>query len=112
MIGPDPGWAWHVVSSVELPDDDPRLKDVVTGLVMARAAAFGRGAIVEDVEAALAICGFGEDHRPDLDERRRRWIEAASHDKRPGATALTEVDIKLLMEKPERIRWAVRHRDS
>lgn len=112
MTGPDPGWAWKVVSGATLPDDDPRLRLVVVGLVMARAAAFGRGAVAEDVEAAIAMCGFGEDDRPDLDARREHWLEATAHEKRPGATAVSEVEMKLLVQKPERIRWAVRHRDS
>jgi hypothetical protein len=109
LIGPDPGWAWKVVDGHTLPDDDPRLRPLVVGLVMARAAAFGRAAVPEDVEAALAICGYGEDARPGLEEQRERWLDATSHDSRPGATALSEVDLKLLMDKPERIRWAGRH---
>lgn len=112
MTGPDPGWAWKVVSRADLPDDDPRLVRLVTGLVMARAAAFGRGAVSEDVEAALAMCGYGEDDRPDLAARRDRWLEATAHEKRPGATAVSEVDLLLLVQKPERIRWALRHRES
>lgn len=112
VIGPDHGWAWKVVSGADLPDDDPRLRMVVTGLVMARAGALGRAAIAQDVEAALAIAGFGEESRPDLDERRQKWLEASGHDQRPGATAVSEVDLSMLIQKPERIRWAVRHTAS
>lgn len=112
ITGPDPGWAWRVVNAANLPDDDPRLRDVVVGLVMARAAALGRGAVGEDVEAALALCGFGEEDNPELVKRRHRWLEAVAHDKRPGATAVSEVDMSLLIDKPERIRWANRHAES
>src|SRR5690606_39246083 len=109
MIGPDPGWAWKVVSKYDLPDDDPRLVHVVTGLVMTRAAAFGRAALVEDVEAALAVRGFGADGSNALQEQLGHWRDASSHDKRPGATALAEIDLGLLIQKPERIRWILRH---
>lgn len=109
LTGPDPGWAWKVVDSHPLPDDDPRLRVLVGGIVMARAAALGRGAVPEDVEAALAMLGYGEEARADLVSRRELWLEATAHDRRPAATALSEIDIRLLMDKPERIRWAIRH---
>ncbi len=112
LIGPDPGWAWKVVDAYQLPDGDPRLRAVVGGLVMARAAAFGRGAIPEDVEAALALCGYDGEVRPELVKRRERWLEAAAHDMRPGATAVSEADLRLLIDKPERIRWANRHTET
>lgn len=104
--GPDPGWAVHLVRITDLPDDDPRLEQVVIGLVMARAAGMGRAAIPEDIEAALVLCGYGEEPRSDLVERRKRWLAAVPHDKRPGATAVAEVDRDLLMAKPEQIRYA------
>lgn len=104
--GPDPGWGLHLVNKAELPDSDPRLRSVVAGLVLARAAALGRAPIPEDIEAALMLCGYGEDDAPDLVDRRERWLEAASHDKRPGATAVSEVDRDLIVNKPEQIRYA------
>jgi hypothetical protein len=104
--GPDPGWGIRLVNSVELPDDDPRLRSVVTGLVLARAAALGRAPVPEDIEAALVLCGYGDEVSSDLVERRERWLEAASHDKRPGATAVSEVDRDLIVNKPEQIRYA------
>jgi hypothetical protein len=110
--GSDPGWAWRVVRGADLPDDDPRLRLVLVGLVMARAAALGRAAVSGDVDAALALCGYGSEERPDSIARRRRWLEATAHETRPGATAVAEVDRRLLIEKPERIRWADRHSES
>lgn len=110
--GPDPGYASKLVARTELPDPDPRLKAVVTGLVMARAAALGRAAIPEDIEAALVICGFGDDARPELIVRRRRWLEATAHEQRPGATAVAEIDRDFLINSPGRIRFAYRLREA
>jgi hypothetical protein len=112
MTGPDPGWASKLVAGADLPDDEPALRSVVTGLVMARAAALGRAAVPEDIEAALVMCGFGEEATPEALARRRRWLAAVPHDAWPGQTAVVEVDRELLMEKPERIRWALRHGDK
>lgn len=108
IAGPDPGWAWKVIDSFGLPDDDPRLRRVVGGLVMARAAALGRGAVAEDVEVALALCGFGEESSPGLVSRRERWLEASAHERRPGATAVAEVDLDLLVQHQDHVRRTVR----
>lgn len=110
--GPDPGWGLRLVREAELPDDDPNLGSVVSGLVLARAAASGRAPVPEDIEAALALCGYGEDAPDELIERRRRWLAAAPHDKRPGATAVSEVDRELIVNKPEQIRLAYRLTDQ
>jgi hypothetical protein len=106
--GPDPGWAVKLVAKAKLPDDDPRLRDVVTGLVIARAAAFGRAAVKEDIDAALVLCGYGDESRPELAERRRRWLAATAHDSRLGATAVAEIDPHVITAKPEQIRYAHR----
>ena len=106
--GPDPGWALKLVGRANLPDDDPRLREVVTGLVLARAAASGRAPIPEDVDAALVLCGYGDGVSPELVERRERWLTAAAHDKRPGATAISEVSRALLVNKPDQISYALR----
>lgn len=108
--GPDPGWALKLVGRAELPDDDPALRDVVTGLVLARAAASGRAPIPEDIEAALVLCGYGDDAPPEIVNRRERWLAAVAHDQRPGATAVAEVDRNLIVNKPEQIRYAQRLR--
>jgi hypothetical protein len=106
--GPDPGWAVKVVDQAGLPSDDPALRSIVIGLVQARAAAHGRAAVPEDVDAALVLCGYGEDVSPALVERRERWMLATSHDQRPGASAVAEVDRDLIAAKPEQIRYALR----
>lgn len=108
-IGPDPGYGMKLVNNADLPDDDPDLRKVLTGLVLARAAALGRAPMMEDVEAALVLCGFDEDAPSDVVERRKRWLDAAPHDQRPGATAVKEVDKETLVMKPDRLRYAIRH---
>lgn len=100
--GPDPGWALKLVGRTELPDDDPRLVKVVTGLVQARAAAFGRAAIPEDIDVALSLCGYGPKAPPGSEDRRARWLEATAHEQRFGATAVSEVGRDELMQRPGR----------
>jgi hypothetical protein len=106
--GSDQGWAYVLVDRATLPDDDPRLRVVVLGLVMARASASGRAPVPQDIDAALMLCGFGDDARPELVARRERWLAAVAHDSRPGQTAIGEVDRELITAKPEQIRYAHR----
>ncbi len=106
--GPDPGWALKLLARIELPDDDPKLSAVVSGLALARAAALGRAPIGEDIDAALVLCGYGVDAGDELVARRQRWLAAVPHERRPGETAVSEVDARLLVSKPEQIRYAYR----
>lgn len=108
--GPDPGWGLKILAEVELPDDDPRLHDVVAGLMLARAAALGRAPVPEDIEVALILCGFGYEPPTSVVEARERWLEAAAHDRRPGATAVGEVDRNVLVLKPESVIATLRAR--
>jgi hypothetical protein len=108
-VGPDPGWATKLVRASQLPEDDPALEAVVVALVMTRAATLGRAAVPEDIEAALVVCGYYDEAPREIMARRRRWLEAVPHDRRPGQTAVSEVDRALLADRPERIRWAHRH---
>jgi hypothetical protein len=110
--GPDPGWGLRLLTDTALPDDDPRLFKVVSGLVLARAAASGRAPIPEDIDVALALCGYGVETRADIVERRNRWLDATAHETRPGATAVSEVDKDLLVNKPEQVRYAMRRSDK
>lgn len=107
--GPDPGWGLRLLNQVELPDDDVHFREVVAGLMLARAAALGRAPVAQDIEVALALCGYGYDSPAEVHERRERWIDAAAHDSRPGATAVAEVDKDLLTRRPEQIAYALRH---
>lgn len=108
--GPDPGYGMKLVNNADLPDDDPDLRKVLTGLVLARAAALGRAPVIEDVEVALVLCGYDDGAPPsDVVERRKRWLDASPHDQRPGATAVKELDKETLVMKPDRLRYALRH---
>ena len=107
--GPDPGYGLKLVNNAELPEDDPDLRKVLAGLVMARAAALGRAPMKEDLEVALILCGYDEDAPDDVVERRLRWLEASAHEQRPGATAVAEVDQSTLVMKPDRLRHSLRH---
>jgi hypothetical protein len=107
--GPDPGWGMRLVNHADLPDEDPDLRRVLSGLVMARAAALGRAPVKEDLEVALILCGYDADPPAEVVERRERWLAASPHEHRPGATAVAEVDKETLVMKPERLRYALRH---
>ena len=101
---PDGGWALRLINAVELPDDDPDLKSVLTALTIARAGALGRGPVLEDLEVALALSGYGYEAPADVVERRERWKAAVPHEVRPGLTAVGEVDRELLVNKPDQVR--------
>lgn len=107
--GPDPGWGLKLVNSADLPDDDPDLKKVLTGLVLARAAAWGRAPVREDLEVALVLCGYDDDPPEHVVQSRKRWLDASPHEQRPGATAVAEVDRQILMMTPGEARFALRH---
>lgn len=107
--GPDPGWGIKIVNNAELPDDDPNLRRVLIGLVLARAAASGRGPVREDLDVALILTGYDADAPQSLIDRRKRWIEASPHEQRPGASAVAEIDKSQLILKPDRLRYAIRH---
>ncbi len=106
---PDAGWAMRIINAAELPSEDPNLKLVLAALMVARAAAAGRGPTNEDLEVAIVLCGYGYEAKPEVIERRDRWVEAVSHDLRPGQTAVSEVDVELIVNKPEQVRWALSH---
>ncbi len=109
---PDGGWALRILSEAELPDDDHRLKPLLGGLMMARAAALGRAPVPQDLEAALTLCGYGFDAPPEVVERRERWLAAVPHEVRPGETAVADVDRVLIANSPEQIRWALGHKTA
>lgn len=105
--GPDPGWGLKIVNRADLPEDDDDLRDVLTGLVLARAAALGRAPVKGDLDVALALCGYGFEAPEWVTERRRRWLEASPHENRSGASAVAEVDKATLMANPDQVRAAL-----
>ncbi len=88
--GPDTGWALRVISHADLPHIDSGLRHVLAALMGARAAHFGRAPIHADLQEALDLVGLGADPRPELEERRRRWVAAIAHEKSPGRRAVAE----------------------
>lgn len=111
-IGPDPGWGLRILEMAELPEDDEDLREVVAGLTLARAANLGRAPVPEDIKVALTLCGYGFEAPKEIVDRRLRWMEATNHDKRPGATAVAEVDRDLLVQSPEKVAYALRRLDK
>lgn len=107
--GPDPGWGLKLIGNTSLPSDDEHLREVVIGLTLARAAVFGRAPVPEDIDVALALCGYGFEAPEQVIEQRDHWVEAAAHDRRPGATAVAEVDRDLLRETPARVHAILKH---
>jgi hypothetical protein len=106
---PDGGWAMRIIRASDLPDEDPDLKLVLAALMVARAAALGRGPIKEDLDVALVLCGYGFEAKPEVIQRRHRWLKAVHHDVRPGESAVAEVDVDMIVNKPEQVRWALSH---
>lgn len=105
--GPDPGYALRLISLIGLPEDDDRLRRVVTGLMLARSAELGRAPVPEDLAVALMLCGYGDGLPGHLVKRRRRWLDAVPHEQRPGETAVAEIDRDLLALTPAQIREAL-----
>lgn len=103
---PDAGWALRLIraKAAEIPGLDDELEAVLAALMVARASIYGRAPVPEDLEAAKLLCGIGDGLPEWLEERRRRWLEAASEERPKGRTAVADVDPELLGEKPERIR--------
>jgi len=97
--GPDTGWALRVIDHVDLPGDTPRFRKVLAALMGARAAHYGRAPTHSDLVVALELVGLGDDRSPELDERRERWMEAVSHEKSPGRTAVADAGEALYAKK-------------
>lgn len=103
--GPDTGWALRIIRLVE-GDVPAPLRTLLAALMSARAAAFGRAPIREDLEVAKILCGLGDGLPEHLSERRRRWLAELRHESRKGGRALAEVGDDLLLS-PDELRRAV-----
>jgi len=110
--GPDPGYALRLISLIGVPEDDGRLRRVVTGLMLARSAELGRAPVPEDLDVALMLCGYGHGLPDYLVQRRRRWLDAVPHEQRPGETAVAEIDRDLLALTPAQLREALGRTDA
>lgn len=100
--GPDTGWALRIISRADIPDGSKGLEKVLLALMSARGSHYGRAPVPEDLEVALALAGLGPHRSEELDERRRRWIEAVAHEKSPGRTAVADVGDDIWLD-PERV---------
>ena len=105
--GPDAGFALRLLAEAELPEDDPNLRGVLQGLMIARAAALGRGPTPEDLEVGLTLCGYGFEASKSVTDRRDRWKAAVPYEQRPGRNAVADVDRDLLTSNLEQIRMAL-----
>lgn len=107
MPGPDTGWAFRLIEAAGIPDRSDGLDTLLGALMGARASMYGRAPTGEDLEVAKIVCGIGDALPEHLAERRRRWVDAISHDRPPGRTALREVGLDLLRHKPAEVRLRV-----
>lgn len=107
--GPDTGWAIKLIRRSEY-DRSHRASEteaLLTALVAARASRRGRAPVPEDVEVGLILMGLKEGLPDEFDERRQRWLDAATHERPRGATALREIEPDLLDMKPEQLLAAL-----
>lgn len=102
--GPDTGWAKVLIRRTDLPGLTHGLEKVLTALMAARAASFGRAPTPEDLEVARLVCGLDASLPDSLRERCERWVEATAHDRPIGRTALEDVGIDLLRHEPSVVR--------
>lgn len=103
--GPDTGWALRLIRRAEF-DRSRRggeIEVLLTALAAARASRAGRAPIPQDVEVGLIMLGLREGLPTDLSERRERWLDAATHERPRGATALREIEPSLLDLKPDQL---------
>lgn len=93
--GPDTGFALRIIRHAGVVEDDPRLRTVLAALMGARASHFGRAPTRYDLDVALELVGLGEKRSEELDARRERWLDALSHERPPGRTAVAEAGEEL-----------------
>lgn len=86
--GPDAGYALRLVRAAGLPESRRMklLERVVGTIAIARSSAAGRGPIMQDVQVALGLLGFGADADQDaLDERLDAILDSAIHEHTKGS---------------------------
>lgn len=104
--GPDTGWALRIIHRLE-PGLERNLEAVLVGLMGARAAAFGRAPVRQDLEVAKLLCGIGEGLAAALTERVNRWVAAVPHERSKGMCAVADVDQAILLLAPDELRRAL-----
>lgn len=103
--GPDTGWALGLIRRADFDRSHRRRETeaLLAALVAARASRAGRAPIPQDVEVGLIMLGLRDGLPQELAERRERWLDAATHERPRGATALREIEPSLLDMKPEQL---------
>ena len=110
--GPDTGWGLRMIRAASFdrgrrPGD---LESLLSALVGARASRARRGPTREDVDVALSLVGLHDDYDASgepaerLGRLRERWLDAVAHDPWPGRSALADIPIELLADKPAGVR--------
>ena len=105
--GPDAGYALRLIELLHPLDGD--LAEVAATIMSARASAFGRAPVAEDLDVARVFLGLVDGAPERIVSRARTWLEAAAHERVKGQRALAEIDTVLLVAKPEQIRYAQSH---
>lgn len=103
--GPDTGWALKLIREADY-DRTHRAREtegLLAALVAARASLLGRAPVPEDVELGLILLGLRDGVPAGLLERKERWLDAATHERPRGATALREIDREQLAMKPHEL---------
>lgn len=98
--GPDAGYALRLVGAADLPASPRKglLERVLGTIASARAAAFGRGPIMQDVDVALGLLGFGADADEDaLAERLDAILDSAVHEHTKGSGFVDTLPEPVLM---------------
>jgi hypothetical protein len=102
--GPDTGYALRLVRRAAPAEANEELEAILAALMAARAAEHGRAPTPEDLEVAMLLAGLGAGLPEHLAERRRRWVEAAAHERSRGRTAVAEVGLDTLRRSPAELR--------
>ncbi len=108
--GPDTGWVLRLVHLAEFDRGDrpDELEQVVANMAAARASLYGRAPVPQDIEVAVVLLGL-RPHKlpPDLADRlaleRRKWLDAAAHEKIGGTAFIASIDPDLMRSTPEEV---------
>ena len=109
--GPDTGWAFRIVRSAGLSEEEMQAEAVLVTLMAARASLLGRAPVPEDLDVARIVMGYEGGASDRMAARRRRWLKESRHEPVPGAGAAQEIGTDLLAMSPGDLRSALSERD-
>lgn len=108
VIGPDAGYALKLAAELDLnllPGEHHH--DAVAGvaaIASARAAAFGRAPIADDVVVGAIVLGFGSEEPTQAAlEKRPSWLANLGHDAAKLRAIVTDVPRDVLMATPDEV---------